>query len=682
MIDAPRDQLHMQGIDPLQHKRFLVRKRDGRIEEFNEARVLLAIESAFKAHHGLLQDAPLPDSTQAAAKYSAEKVVERVLSRAIRGEELEVERIQDTVEDQLMLAGHLEVARRYILYREKRRLARAERESRAKPSAPIKAAPQSAKAALGSELPELKNLYCQALPKQREGDPFEDGYRRRFDGCLNEGDYWRRLSPDLLEFDSARLSRGLRLERDQIFTAAGLEVLRGHYLLREQGRCLETPQYFWMRIAMGLALHEEGQWEERALEFYEPLSTLRFIPSDRILSHAGTREPILIGDSNAEPSCLCIEPWRRDILDALETKRPWIPDLFMKRVRQAASWSLFDPGETGDLHDCSGRAFEKRYLTYEQKAKRGELRFFKRVKAVDLWHDIVASVGASGLGFKDAVGLRSHGFNCETASCPLGAINLAAHIPEKGGALDVALLRGTIASAVRMLDNAVDLSLYPTGHTRLSALEHRAIGLGVAGFQEALDRLHLARGSKAAADFAEWNMEMVSCNAIISSAELARERGPFPLYSESKWREGILPIDTLGQLSQEREVCVDVPADISQNWAAAREIIRRHGMRNGAITSISSLELPAKIAGVTPSIDYALAGEEIDPKWLIECAARRQKWIDGGQTLTLRTTETNTGKLAEIYMQAWVKGITTIRRVPRVTPKTEEVKAVEAAVFA
>jgi ribonucleotide reductase alpha subunit len=675
----------MQGIDPLQDKWFLVRKRDGRIEEFNEARVLLAIESAFKAHHGLLPDASLPDSAQAAAKFCAEQVVQRVLSRAVKGEELEVERIQDTVEDQLMLAGHLEVARRYILYREKRRIARAERESRPNPSASIKEASDSPTAALASVLPELRSLYRQALPKQRDLQQLEDVYRRHFDGCLNEGDYWRRLSPELLEFDSDRLARSLRIDRDQPITAARLGALCDHYLLREQGRCLETPQYFWMRIAMGLALNEDRRREERALDFYEALSTFRFIPSDLILSHAGTPQPFLAGGSQAEPSNLWIEPWRRDILDALDCKRPWMPDLFMKRVRQAASWSLFDPDETGDLHDCCGREFEKRYLAYEQKAKQGALRFARQVNSVDLWHEIVASVPQTGqarLGFKDAIGLRSPRFHPQSAAGPLGAINLAAHIPERGGALDLGLLRATIASAVRMLDNAVDLSFYHTEQARLSGLEHRAIGLGVAGFQEALDRLHLTRQSKAAADFADWSMELVSCAAISASAELARERGPFPRYSESKWQDGILPIDTLAQLSEERGVCVDVPADISQDWAPVREKIRRHGMRNGATTAISTLDTPARIAGVTPSIDSPLAGQEIDPTWLIECAARRQKWMDLGQTLTLRTSEMDPGKMAELYMRAWEKGIQTMRHLFLVAPHSQETKAVEAGVLA
>jgi ribonucleotide reductase alpha subunit len=684
MTFAPQGQLSMQGIDPLQDKWFLVHKRDGRIEEFNEARVLLAIESAFKAHHGLPQDAPLADSAQAAARSCADLVVQRVLSRAVRGEELEVERIQDTVEDQLMLAGHLEVARRYILYREKRRLARVERESRPKPSSSIKETSDLPKTALGSGLAELRNIYRQALPRQRDSEQFEAVYRRQFDGCLNEGDYWRRLTSELLEFDSERLARGLRIERDQQINAASLELLRDRYLLREEGRCLETPQYFWMRIAMGLALNEQTRQEERALEFYEALSTGRFIASDLILRNAGTRQSVLAGGGEAGASGFWVGAWRRDILDVLDWQTPMIPDLFMKRVQQSAAWTLLDRGESSDLEDCYGREFEKRYLAYEQKAKQGALCFSKRIKAVDLWHQIVAAVARSSqnrIGFQDAMGLRPP-YRGQSSVVPLGAINLAAHIPEGGGALDLGLLRATVSSAVRMLDNAVDLNLYPSDLGRLNALDHRAIGLGVAGFQEALDRLHLASESNAAADFADWSMELVSCGAITASAELARERGPFPGYAESHWRDGIVPIDTLAQLSQERGLLVDVTADVSQDWASVREKVRSYGMRNGATTAIAALETPVRMAGLTPSIETPRGDAEIDAKWLIECAARRQKWIDLGQALTIRTSEREPAKMVEHYMQAWEKGLQTVRVDCLATSNAREKRAVEAGVQA
>jgi ribonucleotide reductase alpha subunit len=653
MIDAPQEQLQMQGIDPLQGQRFLVRKRDGRIEEFNDARILLAIESAFKAHHGLGPNASLPPPFQVAVKQCAEKVAERVLSRAVRGEELEVERIQDTVEEQLMLAGHVEVARRYILYREQRRLARAEREGRPKPSA----GPPAGASVPAS--PELRSIYAQVLPKQREGENFEAVYRRHFDGCLNEGDYWRLLTPELLEFDSDALARALRLERDQQLTGAGLEALRETGLLRENGRCLETPQYFWMRVAMGLALNEEGRPEGRALEFYEALSTFRFIPSDLILRHAGTRQPDLRSrdPSDLTPAFSPVEPWRRDILEALDLyKRLWIPDLFMKRVSQQASWTLLDPAETGDLHDCHGSAFERRYLHYEKKADEGKMRFAKRLNAGDLWHEMVALLARMDkprLGFKDAILLRAQQADDQVAASPLGAINLAAHISESGRELDVPLLRATVASAVRMLDNALDLSFYPADSERAASLEHRAIGLGIAGLSDALARLHLKRPSAAAADFADWSMELVSFCAIQASAGLARQRGPYPRYADSNWSRGILPIDTFWQLAQERGLRVDVPATMFQDWTAAREMVRRHGMRHAALNALASFDAPARIAGLSPEACGAEAGAE----WWIDCAARRQKWIDGGQTLLLPAPERDAGKIAALYMQAWEKGL-------------------------
>ncbi len=684
-MNAPQDQLLMQGIDPLLGRRFLVRKRDGRIEEFNEARILLAIESAFKATLGLDPYASLPDHAQTAAKNCAAKVVELVLNRAVRGEELEVESIQDSVEDQLMLAGHLEVARRYILYREKRRIARAQREGRLKPSPSIPETSSPPAAATDPLLPELRSIYRQALPRQRDAEKFEDVCRRHFDGCLNEGDYWRRLSPDLLEYDSDCLARALLSDRDQHLAAAQLDALREHYLLRENGRCLETPQYFWMRVAMGLALNEIQRREARALDFYEALSTFRFIPSDLILSHAGTPRPSLAGGSEAAPPGSWTEPWRRDILDSLHSNKLWLPDLFMQRVRQQASWTLFDPDETADLHDCCGRQFQTRYLAYERKAAEGAMRFAKPVQAAALWHEIVASTARTGqawLGFKDAVGLRSPRPHHESAACPLGAINLAAHISETTGGLDAALLSGTITSAVRMLDNAVDLNLYPTPQARLGTLKHRAIGLGIAGFQEALHRLHLHHDSAAAADFAGESMEKVSRLAIMASAELARERGPFPAYAGSQWHDGILPPDTLDQLSRERGLRVDVPPGASQDWDSAREAIRLHGMRNCATTAISPLGAPAQIAGLAPSIEDPLPGGELDPAWTIECAARRQQWTDLGETLTLRTSEKNPCKLAGLYMQAWEKGIKTLRHDHQPAPPSQEPKPIEAAALA
>ena len=677
MTDMPHDQLQMQGVDPLLGRQFLVRKRDRRLEEFNEARIFLAVESAFKAHHGVQQNDPLPETAQSAVKNCAEKVVEQVLSRAIRGEELEVERIQYAVENQLMLGGHLEVVRCYILYRDLRRRTRTEREARLGDSkTAMPGVPRPGEAIALS--PRLKSIYGQALPKSRAGETTEHVVRRHFDCYLNEGDYLRCLTPGLLDFESKLLARGLRWERDALLAPAGLEMLYDHYLAHENGRRFETPQYFWMRIAMGLALGEATAEETHALRFYEALSTLRFIPSEAILSRAGTPRPALIGseetagvgDGNR------LEIWHRNVLDRLEEpcadfdKGLWIPDLFMKRLQQQGQWTLLDPGEAAELTRCHGAAFESRYRDYEQKAGRGQIGFAKQSNALELWQGVMGSTlktGQPGIVFKDAVhnGAPQYGDPASPdigQARPSGAVNLAAHVREGGLGLDVGLLRETITAAVRMLDNTIDVSAYSSDRMRAASLESRAIGLGIVGFHETLARLQISPGSAAAADFTDWSAELVSHCAILASAQLARERGFFPGYAGSRWSDGILPIDTVTMLSKERGLRVNLSASVSQDWEAVRAMIRAHGLRNGVIMTTDSLDAPAKIAGVAP----AAADAECDLLLSIECAARRQKWSDVDQTLTLQM-KSDTTDAGSFHVQAWEKGISRIH--PRVTAR-------------
>ena len=408
-----------------------------------------------------------------------------------------------------------------------------------------------------------------------------------------------------------------------------------------------------MRVAMGLALNEGDPREPLVLQFYEALSSFRFIPSDLILSHAGTRQPFLADASAADSSDLWIDSWNRDILKSLDSKRIRVPDIFMKRVQQQGSWHLLDADEAGDLQECGSGEFEKKYLEYEQKAERGEMKFAQRMNAVDLWHEIVESVAQTGqpwFNFRNVPGGAAVG--------PVGAINLAAHISETGAGLDEAQLRATVASAVRMLDNAVDLNLFPSEQARLAALEFRPIGLGVVGLQEVLDRLHIECASAAAADFADWSMELIAHAVITSSAELARERGPFPGCGDSNWSQGLLPCDSMRRLSLERGDLADVSANAFQDWASLRDTVRRYGIRNSAATAITPMDIPAGIAGVAPFPDSA--GVETDAAWLIQRAARSQKWTDAGQTLVLCTAEKGIAKLGEILMQAWEKGIKTV----------------------
>ena len=744
MKDQLQNQLHLPGMDPLEGQKLFVRKRDGRVEEFNEARICLAIESAFKAVEGIGRDARLAGPLQAAVKKCAEVVVERVLSRAVRGEQLEVERIQDAVEDQLMLDGHLAVARRYILYREKRRQARAEREGRAAPPAaiaslvkgtpPVESPPGAARSL-------LQQIYSQALPTAPcdEELELEAVHRGHFGVYIHEGQYLKLLSPEMPGFDLEMLAGALRLERDELFPLSGLHALHDDYLLRDNGRRIETPQYFWMRVAMGLALNEGEQRNARAVEFYEALSTFRFVPSEPVLCHAGTVEPRLItcfattswsdlehvtaqAGAGVEQrkktglTCSWLEPWHIGIWDFLERPLPggpawnhdlnkalWVPDLFMKRVRQQGRWTLFEPAEVPDLHQQFGRAFEKRYLEYEQKADRGELRGFRRINAADLWQEMLASLAQTGqpwLGFKDAANVRStqdhagvvHGASVCTAillntspleapACSLGSVNLAVHLAgDSPVPLDLPLLRGTVGAAMRMLDNAIDISSYPDEAARATSREHRPAALGVLGFQDALDWLKAGYASAAAADFADRSLEIISHCAILASASLARERGAYPSYAGSKWSHGLLPVDTLALLAAERGMAVDVDLSMTQDWDMVRDAVRRDGLRHCTTTAISSTEAGSRITGASPSIEPAAQGNErtvfeIGPQWLIECAARRQKWVDMSQALTLYAADPDLAALADICMQAWEKGLKTTRQLaspPRLPDRTPQ----------
>lgn len=744
MADQHQDQLHLRGIDPLQGKKLFVRKRDGRVEEFNEARIHLAIESAFKAVEGVGRDAKLPPLLQLSIKKCADAVVEKMLGRAVRGEELEVERIQDAAEEQLMLDGHLQVARRYILYREIRRQARAEREGRAglssaaalppaEPGFPPKSQPVATSQKPERHIPFqtspgrgiLQEIYRSALPKVPCQEELEWVHRAQFSIYINEGQYLNLLAPAMADFDLEFLAGALRLERDGLFPVSGLKALREECLLQDNGRCLETPQYFWMRVAMGLALNEGPQCNVRAVEFYELLSTFRFVPSEMMLCHAGTTRPQLMTCCSATSwsdlehvtaqfgprlekrrkkgsTCSWLEPWHIGIWDFLQrplagetpwehdlNKALWVPDLFMKRVREQGPWTLFDPADVPGLHQQFGSGFEQCYVDYERKADAGELQGFRRIEAVDLWQEILTSLAQTGqpwLGFKDAANIRSaqdhvglihsstlctaillNSSAAEAVACSTGSINLAAHVtPGSSEPLDTPLLRSTIATAMRMLDNAIDISEYPGQAARVTALTHRPAALGLHGFQDALDWLKISYDSAAAGAFADLSMEIIAHGAILASAALAGERGAYESYSGSKWSHHLLPIDTLTLLAAERGLAVDTDSAMTQDWEAVRAAVQRDGMRNCTTTAISQTEAASRITGASPSIEPGgkdAGVYERGPQWLVECAARRQKWLDMGQTLTLYTADPEPDALSEIIMQAWEKGLKSTRQL-------------------
>ncbi len=451
--------------------------------------------------------------------------------------------------------------------------------------------------------------------------------------------------------------------------------------------------------------------------------------------------------------CAYLEAWHIDVEEFLELRKNtgddrrrthdmntalWIPDLFMKRVAEDGHWTLFSPDEVPDLHERYGCDFEQAYLEYERRAARGELRVTKTLRAQDLWRRMLSMLYETGhpwLTFKDPCNVRYtnrhvgvvhssnlcteitlHTSDEEIAVCNLGSVNLAAHVNEEG--LDHDKLARTIRTALRMLDNVIDINYYSVPAARRSNLRHRPVGLGLMGFQDALYKLGLPYASEEAVEFADRSMEAVSYYAIQASSELAAERGAYPSFPGSLWSQGILPIDSLRLLAEERGGYLDVDRSSTLDWEALRERVRG-GMRNSNILAIAPTATIANICGVSPSIEPTyqnlfvksnLSGEftvvnpflvrelkrrglwdevmvndlkyydgsvaaidrvpeelkplfatafEIDPRWLVEAAARRQKWIDQSQSLNLYLAEPSGPKLDRLYKLAWVRGLKT-----------------------
>ena len=285
--------------------------------------------------------------------------------------------------------------------------------------------------------------------------------------------------------------------------------------------------------------------------------------------------------------CAYLETWHLDMEDFLELRKNtgderrrtpdmntanWIPDLFMKRVLGESQWTLFNPCDTPDLHDLYGADFERRYIEYEAMADRGDIKQFKRFPAQELWRKMLSMLFETGhpwITFKDPSNVRSpqdhmgvvHSSNLcteillntskeETAVCNLGSINLPAHMA--AGRLNEPLLARTIQTAMRMLDNVVDVNYYPTPEAKCANHRHRPVGLGLMGFQDALYHADISYASAEAVEFADQSMEMISYYAILASSKLAEERGAYESFPGSKWDRGMLPIDTVALLERER----------------------------------------------------------------------------------------------------------------------------------
>ncbi len=452
--------------------------------------------------------------------------------------------------------------------------------------------------------------------------------------------------------------------------------------------------------------------------------------------------------------CSYLETWHLDIEEFLELRKNtgddrrrthdmntanWIPDLFMKRVMENADWTLFSPSDAPELHDRTGKAFEEAYLRCEDRAARGELKLHRKIPAVQLWRKMLSMLFETGhpwITFKDPCNLRSpqqhvgvvHSSNLcteitlntsadEIAVCNLGSVNLVAHMTAQG--LDFDRLKRTVRTAMRMLDNVIDINYYAVDKAKNSNLRHRPVGLGIMGFQDCLHLLRVPYASAEAVQFADRSMEMVAYCAYWASTELAEERGRYSSFKGSLWDRGVLPQDTLDLLAAERGGYVEVDRSSHLDWEPLRARIQQHGMRNSNCIAIAPTATIANIVGVAASIEPTyqnlyvksnLSGEftvtneylvsdlkraglwdevmiadlkyfdgnlarvdrapaelrrlyatafEVEPKWLVEAGARRQKWIDQSQSLNIYMAGASGKRLDETYKLAWIRGLKT-----------------------
>lgn len=452
--------------------------------------------------------------------------------------------------------------------------------------------------------------------------------------------------------------------------------------------------------------------------------------------------------------CAYLETWHKDIEEFLELRKNtgderrrthdmntanWIPDLFMQRIIANQDWTLFSPNDCPDLHDLYGKAFETAYVAYEQKAERGEIKNSKKIPAISLWRKMLTMLFETGhpwVTFKDPCNLRSpqqhvgvvHSSNLcteitlntsreEIAVCNLGSINLIAHMTEHG--LDLEKLRRTVHTALRMLDNVIDINYYSVPQAKNSNLKHRPVGMGIMGFQDALYMQRIPYASQNAVEFADRSMEAISYFAIEASTNLAEERGTYSSYAGSLWSQGILPIDSIALLEKNRGEHINVDKSQTMDWNKLRERVKKVGMRNSNVLAIAPTATISNICGVSQSIEPTyqnlfvksnLSGEftvinpylvndlkaeglwdevmvndlkyydgsvakinripdklkhiyatafEVDPTWLVEAGSRRQKWIDQSQSLNLYMAQPSGKKLDQLYRHAWTRGLKT-----------------------
>lgn len=850
-------------------------KRNGEAATFDIIKINNAIKKAFDAtntqyDHQLIEAITQETVLAVEKRYSQFGLVPSV------------ESIQDLVEKSIDKAGYFDVAKAYILYRYKRAESRAGSIIQVKKRngemeefnieavyTRLKYLTSGSTVALDQEqiLKEIKasvydgistreidHAIIMVLRSRIERDPeysriaakalfnllykdvlgideytpgFEQEYRASLIAGIARGIADDRYDRRLLDFDLEALANALVLDRDHLFEYLGAETLSDRYFMKDyQHKIIELPQVFWMRVAMGLSLLEKNK-EEKAIEFYNLISRLHYIPSTPTLFHSGTSHaqmsscylnyvaddlnhifqvyqdhaqlskwsggigtswtsvrgtgslikstnvssqgviPFLkIADSTTAAinrsgkrrgaAAVYLETWHFDIEHFLDLRKNtgddrrrthdlntvnWIPDLFMKRVAQSQQWTLFSPDEIPELHELYGEKFEESYTRYEQMAEEGKIKLFKKIDANILWRKMISMLFETGhpwITFKDPSNIRSpqdhagvvHSSNLcteitlntsvdETAVCNLGSINLSAHINPAHTAIDWKQLSTTIRTAMRMLDNVIDLNYYPTQQSANANLKHRPVGLGIMGMQDALFLLNINFDSEEAVQWNDELMEYISYEAIDASSDLAEERGAYSSFKGSKWDRGIFPLDTLNILEKERKERIQVNKKHRLDWDSLKKKVSKKGMRNSNTMAIAPTATISLIANVFPSIEAPYknlyvksnqAGEftvineylvqdlkkegmwtremvnylkyydgniqnipgisprikakykeafEIDPIWTIKQTAVRGKWIDQSQSINIFTATTSGKILSDIYFAAWSMGLKT-----------------------
>lgn len=625
-------------------------------------------------------------------------------------------------------------------------------------------------------------------------------------------------------FDLGKLASMLDISRDELFIYAGLSSLLGRYSVKDKNqKPFETPQYFFMRVAMGLAYNEK-EATEWAIKFYEKMSNHEYIAGGSTNIYSGTATPSLsncflleIHDSmdhiaksvsdvmmlskasgglgasltklratgspltsnntvSSGPTpfakiidtairaiqrggkkkgalCFYMENWHYDFPDFINWKQSagddylrmrtadtaaYISDEFMRRVEAKQDWYMFDPKETGDLNELYGTAFSKRYNEYIKMAEEGKLRMVKKVPATEQWRAILVALQTTShpwITFKDAINLRALNNNTGTihmsnlcteiclpqdkdniAVCNLASLNLAAHLKKKQ--VDWQKLEESVRTAVRQLDNLIDINILPVPEAKKSDSENRAIGLGVMGFSDAIEQLGMPYDSPHTYDFTDKIFEFISYMAIDESANLAVERGSYKNFAGSEWSKGKVPIDTIAKLEEERGIVIDVDKKSKQNWLDwdALRVKVKNGMRNATLMAVAPNANIGLVAGTTPGIDPRFAqvfsrnkisGKYLDinhnlvtelknlnlwdmvktkiielqgdissieaiphhirevyktsfsvsPYAFIEVAARAQKWVDQALSRNMYLDDRDIDKTMDIYASAWRKGL-------------------------